>query len=326
MRDAPLVSILTPVYNGADYLSECIRSVLSQTYDNWQYTIIDNASTDATPDIADDFSRRDDRIEHLRFEHFVDITANHNRAFANISLESTYCKLVEADDWLYPHCLEAMVAAASHSDRIAIVSSYQLWERRVHLFGLPYTTTSISGRAVLRSTLLGSFNVTGGPTATLLRSDCVRARGSQFYQNGLQHEDTEAALWLLSQYDFAFIHQILTFARYQPQARTRWSSNMNTHTPEDIIFLLRYGPMSMKESEYRTRLRALLRNYLLWHLRQLPRISRLRDRRFFDLHSSKRLQILEESDGDTEVRLAMDALSALLWRGLRNSAFRSSRL
>jgi glycosyltransferase involved in cell wall biosynthesis len=50
--NGPLVSILTPVYNGEKYLAECIRSVLAQTYQNWEYTIVNNCSTDKTLEIA----------------------------------------------------------------------------------------------------------------------------------------------------------------------------------------------------------------------------------------------------------------------------------
>ena len=42
----PLVSIVTPVYNGELYLRECIDSVLAQSYENWDYTIVNNCSTD----------------------------------------------------------------------------------------------------------------------------------------------------------------------------------------------------------------------------------------------------------------------------------------
>ena len=47
-----MVSVVVPVYNGAAYLTECLDSVLGQSYDAWSCTIVDNASTDATPEIA----------------------------------------------------------------------------------------------------------------------------------------------------------------------------------------------------------------------------------------------------------------------------------
>ena len=120
------------------------------------------------------------------------------------------------------------------------MSAYQLRDRRVDLAGLPYTTTFATGRDIIRRTLLGRFNVTGAPTATLLRTRFVRER-DPFWEEGFRHEDTEALLRMLTQRDFVFVHQILTFAREQQGSRYRWSENMNSQGTEDIVFLLRYG-------------------------------------------------------------------------------------
>src|SRR5262249_54941250 len=123
-----LVSVVTPVYNGATYLEECIESVLRQTYSNWEYTLVDNASTDATPEIVERYARRDSRVRHLRCEEFVEAIENHNRAFRSIAAESEWCKIVQADDWLRPQCLELMVEVGESSETIGIVSAYRLWD------------------------------------------------------------------------------------------------------------------------------------------------------------------------------------------------------
>jgi glycosyltransferase involved in cell wall biosynthesis len=315
MRDEPLVSVVTPVYNGADYLVECIESVLAQTYVNWNLAIVDNASTDATPEIASRYASADSRIRHLRFDEFVDVTHNYNRAFESIADESEFCKVVGADDLLFGECLERMVGAAQVSDTVGMVSAYQLWDRkRVHLHGLPHTTTFVAGTEILRGTLLGEFSVTGGPTATLLRSAAVRER-RPFYVSGLRHEDTEASCWLLTRHDFAFVHQLLTFRREQAGARITHSYDLNSHDAEIIILLLRYGPAVLSEREFRDRLRQVLGTYVWWHVRQVPRLSRIRDASFFEFHSEKRRQIIAEADGDRDVAAAMAAVGAMLARG-----------
>ncbi len=107
MAAEPLVSVVVPVFNGATYLDECLESILRQTYTNWDCTIVDNASTDATPEIARRFAARDSRFRHQRFDDFVSAIANHNRAFELIPADSEFCKVVQADDWLYAELPQA---------------------------------------------------------------------------------------------------------------------------------------------------------------------------------------------------------------------------
>ena len=54
----PQVSVVTPVYNGGEYLAQCIESVISQSYGNWEYIIVDNCSTDNSLDIANTYAER----------------------------------------------------------------------------------------------------------------------------------------------------------------------------------------------------------------------------------------------------------------------------
>src|SRR5438046_10664249 len=95
--DQPLVSILTPVYNGEAYLRECIESVLRQTYRNWEYIIVNNRSEDATLAIAEEYARRDPRIRIHTNSEFVSSLANNNIALPQLSHANSLCKLLHTD-------------------------------------------------------------------------------------------------------------------------------------------------------------------------------------------------------------------------------------
>ena len=314
----PLVSVVTPVFNGASFIEECIESLRRQTYANWDCTVVDNASTDATPELVQRFAQRDSRIRHLRFDEFVSANENHNRAFRAITSDSEYCKVLQADDWLFPECLERMVRVAESAPSVGVVSSYRLWGTQVDLVGVPYSRTVVSGREILAQSLLQRIHVTGAPTALLYRSRLVRER-DPFWESGFEHADTEVAYWALSRSDFGFVHQVLTFARReQPGSRMlEWADDLNTYIPENIRFLIRYGPRALDTDTYRRQLRLELRKYLKFHLRQLPKPSRLTDGRFFAVHRAEMEAILRESGGDADVRSAMLLVRTMLLRGWR---------
>src|ERR1700745_1608598 len=133
----PLVSVVTPVYNGGHYLAECVESVLAQTYQNWECTIVNNCSTDGTLKIAQYYAARDPRIRIHNNQKFLNAVANHNHALRQISPESKYCKVVFGDDWLFPECVERMVALAEANPSVGIVGAYGLQGSTVMWTGLP---------------------------------------------------------------------------------------------------------------------------------------------------------------------------------------------
>ncbi|WP_348231218.1 glycosyltransferase family 2 protein, partial [Salmonella enterica] len=62
----PKVSIGLPVYNGENYLKEAIESHLSQSYEDFELFLSDNASTDGTQDICEHYAKQDERIQYIR--------------------------------------------------------------------------------------------------------------------------------------------------------------------------------------------------------------------------------------------------------------------
>jgi glycosyltransferase involved in cell wall biosynthesis len=282
-RHEPLVSVVTPVYNGESYLRECIESVLAQTYTNWDYVIVNNCSSDRTLDIAREYATRDPRIRVYSNETFARVIENHNIGLRLISPETKYCKVVAADDWIFPECLAKMVRLAEEHPRVAIVSSYQLKETKVIGDGLPYTSAVVHGRDVCRTWLLGGPYVFGTPTSLLFRSDIVRSRHAFFNESNL-HADAEACLEFLEHHDFGFVHEVLTFTRVREGSLTSFSQQFETYLPHQLYALVTYGPKYLSEQELQYRIRWQLQvyyNYLGWQ------IYELRTRDFWNYHRAK---------------------------------------
>ena len=60
--EQPLISLIVPVYNVAEYLPECVDSIINQTYKNLEIILVDDGSPDACPDICDEYAKRDSII------------------------------------------------------------------------------------------------------------------------------------------------------------------------------------------------------------------------------------------------------------------------
>ena len=80
-ENQPLVSIGIPVYNGEERLSSALETVINQDYSNLEIIISDNASTDSTPKICENFARQDSRIKYFRSEVNHGSSWNFNRVF-----------------------------------------------------------------------------------------------------------------------------------------------------------------------------------------------------------------------------------------------------
>jgi len=260
----PLVSVVTPVYNGDKFLRECIESVLSQTYQNFEYIILNNASTDDTLEIAEDYGRRDSRIRIFSNDELLPIIANHNKAFSLISRDSKYCKVVSADDWIYPECLEKMVGLAKAHPSIGIVGAYQLsggndiWY--VRNVGLPHSQSVTSGQDICRAHLLGLQRVLGNPTSVLYRADLIR-NTPEFFPNPTQEADISACVKHLRYADFGFVHQILAHERIHYNRATTSSLDNNAYVSAEISDCQEYGDWYLSQSEKEERIRDLLDQY-----------------------------------------------------------------
>lgn len=311
-NDEPLVSVITPVYNGARYLAECVESVLAQTYSNWDYTIVNNCSTDRTLEIAQRYARLDQRIRVHTNDVFLDIIGNHNKAFHLISQHSKYCKVVSADDWLFPECISRMVGVAEANPSVGIVGSYQLsgngtngraW--RVKWAELPYPSIVIPGHEICRSQLLGGPYVFGTPTSILYRSDLIKGRDA-FYPNSTAEADTSACYKYLQDTDFGFVHQVLSYERIHEATISAECRSLNTYEASRLNDLVEYGPRYLAKGELETRQEEILGDYYRF---LAATVFQSRDQDFWNYHKRR---LNEAGHRLSHVRLAGTVFLKLL--------------
>jgi glycosyltransferase involved in cell wall biosynthesis len=245
-----LVSIVTPFRNTVQYLEQCIESVLTQSYTRFEYILSDNGSTDGSTDIAEAYACRDPRIRLIRQPSLLSQVEHYNQALMEISDSSQYCKMVQADDYLFPDCLRSMVNAFRQSESIGLVSSYDLKANIVRGSGFPYLQSLLSGKDAARLTLRNVVFPFGSPTTVMYRSSLVRDC-QPFFDKSLLHEDTEKCMQILQHWDFGFVYQVLSFLRTE-NTNDSISADFIDFQPNALdryILVQRYAPIFLEANE-----------------------------------------------------------------------------
>ncbi len=225
--------------------------MLRQDYNCFEYVIVDNWSRDGSGEIARRYAASDPRIRVVSPPTFLEQAANYNYAVQQVSPGSRYVKVAQADDWLFPGCLSAQVAVAERHPSVGLVSSYCLRGTEVHNQGLPYPGECVSGREVCRLHLLQDVFLFGTPTQVLYRAEVVRAR-RPFYSEHALHEDTEACYEILRDWDFGFVHQVLSFWRWREESVSGRAAVFNPNPLDRYIVAMKYGADFLSGEELRT--------------------------------------------------------------------------
>jgi glycosyltransferase involved in cell wall biosynthesis len=278
----PLVSVVTPFDNTASFLEEAIRSVLAQGYDRFEYILADNCSTDGSLEIAQRFAAQDSRIRVVTHTEFVEQDLNYNRALRYISPESEYCKVVQADDWIFPTCLGEMLALAEQHPAVGIVGCCYLAGDALAGHGLPFDRLVFSGREACRARLLDGGTFFGSPTSLLYRSTVVRSRPS-FYEEHQLNADTMACFEALAEMDFGRVRQILAYLRRGNSSISQRYERLEASYFVNYALVQRYGQQYLSAAEFRRRRSTLEREY---HRALARAVVKGREQEYWEFHAS----------------------------------------
>jgi glycosyltransferase involved in cell wall biosynthesis len=243
-----LVSVVTPFHNTGAYLADCIDSVLAQTHTRFEYILVDNCSTDGSGEIAATHAKRDPRIRFIRRSQLLSQVQNYNAALAEISATSQYCKIVQADDSIFPDCLRLMVQAFEQAESIGLVSAYYLKGDFVRGSGFPLSSSFLRGKEMVRLFMRTGVFVFGSPTTVMYRASIVRDQ-NPFYDEGLLHEDTEKCLQILEKWDFGFVPQVLSFLRIGNESISTTARDFDPDALDWYIMAQRYASRFLDDKE-----------------------------------------------------------------------------
>lgn len=118
----PLVSIITPLYNAQDFITQTIASIQAQTYQNWEQIIVDDLSTDRSVDRVKALAAADPRIRLMTLTRNSGAAEARNKATAMAT--GDYIAFLDADDCWHPEKLEKQIAFMQANECDVSYTSY----------------------------------------------------------------------------------------------------------------------------------------------------------------------------------------------------------
>jgi glycosyltransferase involved in cell wall biosynthesis len=258
----PLVSVIMPTYNGAEFVGESIESVLAQTYEPIELAIVDDASSDDTPEIVADYARRHpDRIRFRQFEGSAGPCRRRNDAI-DLAQGSLLAWLDQDDLWV-PQKTEREVDVLLERPDVGLVySGYEAFDSETQEL-VPWRDRESEAEGDILVPLFVRGCFVASPT-TLFRREVLTRRGLRLRERDFSFGD-DYYLWLALSLDWqvARIDEVLAYYRRHGSNESRRLGETNFHLRR--IALLREFLAEFPEARPRLgkwRRRGLARHFL----------------------------------------------------------------
>jgi glycosyltransferase involved in cell wall biosynthesis len=236
-----LVSIISPAYNHGKFISDCIESVLAQTYPNWEMIIIDDGSTDSTFAIANEYSSKDNRIKAFTQKNIGIFRLGESYNFALTKCSGKYVAVLECDDVWLPEKLRIQVDVLeqkpecvlswgkAYLSSVDLSYNYYLAPRNDIDINLFYNKPVGSFlKKFIYSTLIPALTI-------VIRRDELLKIGGFIQGFNLPLVDIPTTLELLMTGEFAYIDQPLGSWRIYPNQVTKTYTGQMTTSYYELV-------------------------------------------------------------------------------------------
>lgn len=205
ITSSPLITVLTTTYNHERFIGHCIRSVLSQTFTDWEQVIVDDGSTDSTERMISQFD--DVRIRYIRQEHVgigrLSETYNQGLKMAR----GRFIAVLEGDD-MFPRQKLALQANSLNDDAVLSFGRYLMVnEKRRYLGRFPLKSEQVLRKTDWLKTLLFSCPIVSA--TVMIKKDALEKIGGFIQPFGVNAVDQATYLELALLGRFKFIDEVL---------------------------------------------------------------------------------------------------------------------
>lgn len=210
--DRPLVSVIIPAYNSEDFIQQAIESVLCQTHANLEVIVVDDGSSDKTPEIVKALASSDPRVSYI---HQINQGQSSARNAGIDKARGRYIAFLDSDDIMLPNKIEEQVSYLEHNPAcgLSYCKIFHFFERdsdRLFYFKLPHPSGYL-----FEELLAGNFI---NPLSAVVRKDLLDKFGG--FPSELKFAEDQC-LWLkLSYHRVRFDYLDKPLAHYRIRSRS----------------------------------------------------------------------------------------------------------
>lgn len=188
----PEISVIVPVYKAEQYLERCVKSILEQTYQNFELILVDDGSPDGSPILCDKWAEKDSRVHVIHKENGG---ASSARNAGLKTAKGNWIAFADSDDWLDRTALKTLYDLANQYNVPMAIGGMRVVQEYTDAQTVAKQETVVLSRADLMSRF---FRLNGEPDthsvcATLIRRDILEA---YHFIEGKMNEDVEACYYL----------------------------------------------------------------------------------------------------------------------------------
>ena len=173
MSSKPVVSIIVPVYNIEQYLDECIRSLVQQTYQNIEIILVDDGSTDASSDICDSYAKK---YKHVKVRHQKNKGVSSARNAGIKAAKGEWIIFADGDDEMSSDAVDTLVNTAIKTEADCVSGNFVSYSDS-HAVSVVSTSPEkivLVDREEALKNLLYQRQIANAPFAKLYKADCIR--------------------------------------------------------------------------------------------------------------------------------------------------------